>query len=197
MRNVGGGPIMRSIKINVFPIVFSTLLLLIAAGCSRYEVIPTHLANNINREASYEQIKASPDKYYGQLIVWGGEVLKATRDTNRTVVEILQLPLNNDLTPLDSRTASQGHFLAYDNRGEIIDPAILQKGTRVTVVGEVKGVEKTTVDQTTDEYPMLAIRDMTVWDRRTPPSSYGYYGYYGYRPYTFYYEGQRVPGSGL
>lgn len=184
---------MRSIKINVFPIVFSILLLQIAAGCSRYQVIPTHLANNINREASYQQIKASPDQYRGQLIVWGGEVLKATRETNRIVVEILQLPLNNDLTPVDSRTSSQGRFLAYDNKGEIIDPAILEKGTRVTVIGELKGVEKTTVDQVTDEYPMLAIRDMTVWDRHTSPSLY--YGGYGYRPYRFY-EGQRVSGSG-
>ena len=62
---------MSSIK-NVFSMVFSTLLLLSAIGCSRYQVISTHLANHITREASYEQIKTSPDKYHGQLIVLGG-----------------------------------------------------------------------------------------------------------------------------
>jgi len=188
---------MRSVQMIMFPILFSTLLLVGVGGCSRYQVIPTHLANHINREASYEQIKASPNQYRGQLVVWGGEVLKATRDANRTVIEILQLPLHNDLTPVDARTSSRGRFLAYDNKGEIIDPAILQEGTRLTVIGEVKGVENTLVGQATTEYPALAIRDMTVWDRRTAPGSYytglGYY--YGYRPYTFY-EGQRVPGSG-
>ena len=116
---------MRSVQMTMFPILFSTMLLVGVGGCSRYQVIPTHLANHVNREASYEQIKASPNQYRGQLVVWGGEVLKATREANRTVVEILQLPLNNDFTPVDARTSSRGRFLAYDNKGEIIDPAIL------------------------------------------------------------------------
>lgn len=153
---------MSSIK-NVLPIAFSTLLLLITLGCSRYQVIPPHLANHINRDVSYEQIKASPDKYRGQLIVWGGEVLKATRDRDRIMVEILQLPLNNDLTPVDSGTSSQRRFLGYANKGEIINPALLQEGTRLTVIGEVKGMQETTVNQGTNEYPKLAIRDMTAW----------------------------------
>lgn len=110
------------------------------------------------------------------------------------MVEIIQLPLNKDLTPVDSRTSSQGRFLAYDNRGEINDPAILQEGTWLTVIGEMKGMEKTTVDQTTNEYPTLAIRDMTVWDRYPTEYLLGY-GYSGYRPYSFY-EEQRVAGSG-
>lgn len=187
---------MNLTKMNVIPVVFCALVLLAEIGCSRYQVIPVHLANHVNREASFEQIKASPNQYRGQVVVWGGEVLKATRDANRTVIEILQLPLNNDLTPVEARTSSRGRFLAYDNKGEIIDPAILQEGTRLTVIGEVKGVENTMVDQSAAEYPALAIRDMTVWDRQTRPGSYySGYGYYGYRPYTFY-VGQRVPGSG-
>jgi outer membrane lipoprotein len=153
---------MSSIK-NVFSIVFSTLLLLITLGCSRHQVIPTHLENHINRDVSYEQIKASPDKYRGQLIVWGGEVLKVTRDTDRIVVEILRLPLNNDLTPAESRTSSQGRFLGYVNKGEIIDQALLQEGTTLTVIGEVKGMQETTGNQAANEYPRLAIRDMTAW----------------------------------
>lgn len=152
-----------SSRTNVFPIMFSTLLLLMALGCSRYHVIPTHLANHINRDASYEQIKASPGKYRGQLIVWGGEVLKATRDRDRIVVEILQLPLNNDLTPVDSGTTSQRRFLGYANKNEIINPALLQEGTRLTVIGEVKGMPEAPVNQGTNEYPKLAIRDMTAW----------------------------------
>lgn len=186
---------MNFTKMNILPAVTSALVLLVGIACARYEVIPAHLAHHINRDITYEQIKGSPDQYRGQWIVWGGEVLKATRDPDRTVVEILQLPLNSDLTPVDSRTSSQGRFLAYDNKGEIIDPAILLEGTRLTLIGEVKGVEKTTVDQATAEYPVLAIRDMTVWDRRTSPSAYAGYGYSGYRPYTFY-EGRRIPGGG-
>jgi len=143
---------MSSMK-NVFSIVFSTLLLLIALGCSRYQVIPTHLANRINHDVSYEQIKVSPDKYRGQLIVWGGEVLKATRDTDRIVLDILQLSLGNDLTPVDSRTSSQRRFLGYVNKGEISDLALLQEGTRLTVIGEVKGTQETTGNQAANEYP--------------------------------------------
>jgi outer membrane lipoprotein len=177
------------------------LLSIVLSGCNRYQVIPDHLAGQVNKTLAYEQVKAAPAVTHGQIVVWGGEVLSAVRDNERTTIEVLELPLNKDHIPLDSRASSRGRFLAMDSRGEIIDPAIFKEGSRVTVIGEVLGLRTETLDKAAYDYPMIAIRDMTVWDEKTRANYplagyYNYYGhgYYGHRPYTFV-EGTRVSGN--
>ncbi len=184
----------------------SLLVLLLAAGaggCSRYDVIPDALEKQVDRTVSFMQVKSDPDGYKGTMVVWGGEVLKAERRQDRTEIELLQLPLNGDLIPAEDRPSSEGRFIAVDRHGEIIDPAILKEGTRVTVVGELQGSAKDMIGESQYQYPVLSIRDMTVWDRQQrgayPVGVYGYpyyygYGYYAYRPYTFW-QGSRVPAS--
>lgn len=171
------------------------------SGCSRYQVIPGDLMAQVNKTLTYEQVKASPAVTRGQIVVWGGEVLNAVRETERTVVEVLELPLNKDFIPLDNRASSQGRFFAMDSRGEIIDPAIFKEGTRITVIGEIVGLKTDTLDKAAYDFPVIAIRDMTVWDEQARSnyplagySNYYGYGYYGHRPYTFG-RGTRVSGS--
>ncbi len=173
---------------------------IVVGGCNRYQVIPGPLVGQVNKTLTYEQVKAAPAVTRGQIVVWGGEVLNAVRETERTVVEVLELPLNKDFIPLDNRASSRGRFLAMDSRGEIIDPAIFKEGSRVTVIGEIVGLKTDTLDKAAYDYPIIAIRDMTVWDEHARSNyplagyhSYYGYGYYGYRPYTF--GGTRVSGS--
>jgi len=175
------------------------LLSVLLSGCSRYQVIPDHLAKQVNAQLSYEQVRNSPEGYRGQIVVWGGEVLHAARDAEKTTVEVLEIPLNKDHFPLEGRASSRGRFFALDNRGEIIDPAIFKEGSKITVIGEILGVGTEPSNKAVYDYPVLAIRDMTVWEERTrshyPFAGYSnYYGYgsYGYRPYI---RGARVSGS--
>lgn len=184
----------------IIPISIICTLVFIS-GCNRYQVIPDQLAGQVNTTLTYEQVKMAPDATRGQIVVWGGVVLHALRDTGKTTVEILELPLNKDHIPLDNRASSQGRFLAVDSKGEIIDPAIFKDGSRVTVIGKLLGFRTETRNHATYDYPVLAIRDMTLWDERTrsiyPTTGFSHYygyGYYGYRPYTFW-DGTRVAGS--
>ncbi|OQW32262.1 MAG: hypothetical protein A4E19_19725 [Nitrospira sp. SG-bin1] len=170
-------------------------------GCNRYQVIPDRLAAHVNEKLSYEQVQTSPDTYRGKLVVWGGVVLKAVRNAGRTSVEVLELPLNTDHIPLGNQASSRGRFLAIDSRGEITDPAILKDGSRVTVIGEVIGLRRDTLDNAEYDYPLVEIHDMTLWDER-PRAHYPFadfhnyygYGFYGRRPHTFG-EETRVAGS--
>jgi outer membrane lipoprotein len=174
---------------------------LLATGCNRYHVIPDHLRGKVNRAVNYEQIKSSPSSHQGELVVLGGEVLSAKRLEDKTRIEVLQLPLTDDLTPKTERTESKGRFVAFDTGKEIVDPAILKEGTPVTIIGEVKAPTKGHLGESQYEFPTLAIRDMTVWntdsaavspDRYYAYPIYGSYGYgYGYRPYNFM-TGSRV-----
>lgn len=169
------------------------------AGCHRYQVIPDQLAPRVNREVTFQDIKQDPTRYQGQMVVMGGEVLRATRLPDRTRVEVLQMPLSPDLVPAVNRATSGGRFMAFDQKGEILDPAVLQEGTRVTIIGEVQAPVTEPLDQSEYSYPSLAIRDMTVWDVSagvSPAPIIGpYWGAYplGVRPYTFW-SGTRVAG---
>lgn len=185
-------------KVNVGFWVGCALFSIVLSGCNRYQVIPDHLVKQVNEELSYEQVKGSPETYRGQIVVWGGEVLSVVREGERTKIEMLQMPLNKDHVPEFSKASSHGRFFAWDSRQEIIDPAIFEKGSKVTVIGEIEGESPKSSDPVTSDLPVLAIRDMTLWNRQTssfsPYYDYGYGGYYGYRPYPFW-EGTRVSGS--
>src|SRR5689334_20579865 len=106
-------------KVNAGFWVGCVLLSLVVSGCNRYQVIPDHLAKQVNEKLSYEQVKGSPETYRGQTVVWGGEVLSAVRQGDRTKIEVLQMPLNKDYRPEASKAASEGRFLAWDTRQEI------------------------------------------------------------------------------
>ncbi|WP_447978289.1 Slp family lipoprotein [Candidatus Nitrospira bockiana] len=163
-------------------------------ACNRYQVIPDELKGKVDQEVGYEQVKQSPASYTGRLVVLGGEVLSAKRLEGQTQIEVLQLPLTDDLVPTTERTESQGRFLAVD-QGTEIDPAVVKEGTPVTIIGEVQPPTTGRIGESEYTYPTLAIRDMTVWDKESAvPRPYPYYGYYygyGYRPYYFW-SGSRV-----
>jgi outer membrane lipoprotein len=181
-------------------VVIASLASLALAACNQYQVIPKQYQGQVNRNLTFAEAKGHPQTYKGQTVVWGGEVLNATRLPDRTKIEVLQLPLTDDLIPAGERTESSGRFLAFDTHGEILDPAVVKEGTRLTIVGQIQGSVSSTSDLGLHEYPSLQIRDMTVWDKKASRAmGYPYYGpyyghyYYGYRPYVFW-SGTRVPG---
>jgi outer membrane lipoprotein len=130
------------------------------------------------------------------LVVLGGEILSTKRLADKTQIEVLQLPMNEDYIPItDDELRSKGRFYAYDGGQEIVDPAILPEGTLVTVVGEVTGSTMGTIDEAEHRYPTVRIKDLTKWEKSEVrrwgyPYPYPYYGGYywhGARPYGFYY----------
>jgi starvation-inducible outer membrane lipoprotein len=62
---------------------------------------------------SFNQIERSPSTHQGELIVLGGEILSTKRLADKTQIEVLQLPLNDEYIPVtDDRSQSQGRFYA-------------------------------------------------------------------------------------
>lgn len=173
-------------------LLFVMLTMVSLTGCSRYEVIPDPLKGKVNTSVSIQEIKASPTAYRGQLVLLGGEVLSVKRLQDRTRIEALALPLSDELVPMTDEAKSQGRFYAVDTGKEIMDPKILEVGTPITVIGQVMGTTKDSLDESTYEYPTIEIRDLTKWDkveRRRWGTAYPYYGGYywgGIRPYGMY-----------
>jgi outer membrane lipoprotein len=147
-------------------------------------------------QITFVQLKAAPDSFKGQSVVFGGEVLTAKRLKEGTRVEILQLPLDQSSRPGMNLTQSQGRFLAIHR--DFLDPATLPYGTRVTVTGDVTGSLTMPLDETDYTYPVIEIKTLRVWsdiDDVTPrirPYYYGPWPYWGpywgpyWRPWPYW-----------
>ena len=125
---------------------------------------------------TFRQVKAAPDSFRGQSVVFGGKVLTARRQKDGTKIEILQLPLDQSTRPGYALTQSQGRFIALQR--EFLDPATLPHGTRVTVTGEVSGSITLPLDETDYAYPIIDIKRVQVWagsDDMAPRISPYYY----------------------
>lgn len=109
---------------------------------------------------SFSQIKAAPDSYKGQQVVWSGQVLGAKRLKESTRIEVLQLPLGEDQRLWTDLTQSLGRFVGLHK--EFLDPATLPPGTFITVTGEVTGAITLPLDETNYTYPVIEIRKLTV-----------------------------------
>ena len=176
---------------KVFFFMVSGIYFVFMAGCSGVQVVPKVMEDRVNRDISFAQLFENPLPYKGQILVVGGQVLSAKRLKNATQIEVLQLPLNRHMQPVESLQKSKGRFLALQE--EFLDPATLPLDTRVTVVGEVSGMVTLPLDETTYDFPTLVIKSLTVWPhistyRVLRPYPYGYpywgpyWGLYG-RPY--------------
>ena len=157
--------------------LFSILILLVTlVGCASMQEAKDGQA------ITFLQVKAAPDSFKGQSVVFGGKVLTARRQKDGTRIEILQLPLDQSTRPGYDLTQSQGRFIAIYR--EFFDPAIVPHGTRITVTGEVSGSITLPLDETDYTYPVIDIKRVQVWagpedvTRRTNP-----YYYMGPGPY--------------
>lgn len=110
---------------------------------------------------TFLQVKATPDSFKDQSVIFGGKVLSARRQKDSTRIEILQLPLDRSARPVYDLTRSQGRFLALQQ--EFLDPATLPPGTRVTITGEVSGSLTLPLDEMDYTYPVIAIKRVQVW----------------------------------
>jgi outer membrane lipoprotein len=163
------------------------------AGCASSQEAGEGSAAN---QVSFPQVKAAPDSFKGQSIVFGGQVLSARRLKEGTRIEILQLPLDSSGYPGTNLTQSQGRFIAMHK--DFLDPATLPYGTRVTVTGEITGSITLPLDETEYTYPLVDTRHLqvsTATENTAPhirpylymgPSYYGgpYWGPY-WRPWPY------------
>ena len=169
---------------KVFFFMVLGVYFLFMVGCSGVQVVPKDLEEQVNRDISFVQLLENPFPYKGQIMVVGGKVLSAKRLKDGTQIEVLQLPLNRHMQPVESLQKSRGRFLALQE--EFLDPATLPLGARVTVVGEVSGMVTLPLDETTYDFPTFVIKRLTVWPPistyrvlRSYPYGYPYCGPYG------------------
>lgn len=183
----GGHVFSRSI--GRLALVMAGLAMLGVSGCKTYDVIPDELESQLATDLTYEMVRSAPHEHQGKLVAWGGEVLAGKRTTEGTRLEILHLPLTDDLYPTEERARSNGRFVAYDAEGTITDPAVVEPGTPVTIIGRIGPLQHEELQGVEYQYPRLDVLDMTVWEKKLM-QNWRYLGTWGWRydprPRTLY-----------
>ncbi|HSF69505.1 MAG TPA: Slp family lipoprotein [Nitrospira sp.] len=160
-------------------------------------LIPADVLSQVDDSISFTQLHADPNQYVGRTVMLSGVALQSRRTKDGTVIEILQVPTERGLSPSDRKTRSEGRFLAVQSAG-FLDPAVIEKDSPLTVVGEVKGATTKALDEGEYQYPVLDVKHMIDWndvrDRDRDGDDGGYYGRYGgYYPWTSWYYGYGSP----
>jgi len=145
----------------VFPCAIATVLVGLSGCSSGPAVIPEELESQIDTSISFPKLLAASSNYSGRTVLLGGEILSAKRTLDGTQLEILQLPVSKDDLPAERRSESQGRFLAINRN--VIDPAALPAGTRVTVIGYVTGDVVQRLDESDYRYPTIEVRHLHAW----------------------------------
>ncbi len=162
--------------------VLGAFVLLGTVGC-RYPIARQY------REAArmgltVPMVQADAAAYKGDIVIWGGKILDIANHEGATEVTVLSSPLDSGEEPL-SDAHSDGRFIALTDR--FLDPEVYARGRRVTLAGQVTGMEQRPVGETKYAYPVVDIKQIYVWaaygyydDRYYYPGTYGGYGSYGW-----------------
>jgi len=166
---------------------------LLASGCAKSadhirqdrleKLIPADLMAKVDETVSFTDLRSTPGSYVGRVVMLNGVALNARLMKDGTEIEILQVPTETGLTPSDQRTRSEGRFLAVHSKG-FLDPAIIERDSPVTVVGEVKGATRKQLDDGLYDYPVLDVNQLISWNdirrrEQKAEDDLDYYGRYG------------------
>lgn len=166
------------------------------------KLVPPDVMAKVDETVSFADLRSAPGNYVGRTVMISGLALHAHRMKDGTEIEILQLPTERGLTPSDRKSKSEGRFLAVQSAG-FLDPAVIEKDSPLTVVGEVKGATTKRLDDGEYQYPVLDIKHLIDWNDLRGRDRNGYYdsSYYGryggyYGPWSSWYYGFGGPYYG-
>lgn len=138
-------------------IVLPLFAALALAGCAS---LPQPLQGSFAAVQPAEVVRAGNP---GDLVRWGGRVVRVDTLANQSCFEIVGLRLGNDGRPL-ARDQSDGRFIAC--RAGFYDPEVFQAGREVTITGRVSGFETRKVGDYDYRYPSVDADVIYLWPER-------------------------------
>lgn len=153
---------------------------LLLAGCAS---VPTPLQGDFRAIAASD---AATGNAIGAMVRWGGVIIEAEPQRDRTCIQVLARPLGERSgRPLDV-DRSDGRFLAC--RAGFYDPEIFASGREVTVTGEVVALSQRTIGEFDYAMPELAAKVIYLWPPRIDYDP-GFYGHWSgwYHPWGPWY----------
>lgn len=146
-------------------------LLGLIAGCAY--PISKELRRKAAPTLTFPMALKNPEAFRGSIVIWGGHIIETRNRKDATEFVILECPLDSSGMPLDARY-SRGRFIA--RTPEFFDPEVYRKHARLTLGGQIVGKETRPLGELQYAYPLVAIRELYLWDEPQPD--------WRYRPYN-------------
>lgn len=154
--------------------------------------VPTQLQGEFD-DVSPARVNASE---FGRNVRWGGVLIDTRNEESKTCFEILSRDLDRYMRPEVNDTTA-GRFIACTTG--FYDPEVYAKGREVTVTGQIESLEERKIEEFDYRYPVLAVEDLVLWQKRKNVLVYNsvyspfYYPYYWGGPWGGYYPYYRYP----
>jgi outer membrane lipoprotein len=163
--------------------LWPVLLAGLVGGCAT--AFPESVMRTVDTRITADELLRDPAALKGARVILGGEILAVQPRPGLTEIELLARRLRGDDSP-ERSDRSPGRVLLHTP--EFLDPAVYAMGRRITVVGEVTGVEERKIGEVPYRYPLIRVERIRLWPKEVPVGS-AYYPYpWGYGPYGPYYD---------
>ncbi len=146
--------------------LFMLILVYLLTGCA--PVISRGTMALVDKSLNFKEIIKDPELYRTRVVLLGGTILSTKNLPQKTMLEILEFPLDSFQKPITSKM-SGGRFIAIYNG--YLDPAIYSQGRLITIAGEVIGSKTRPLGETTYRYPLILIKEEHLWRQRPYGSS--------------------------
>jgi len=155
------------------------LSLLMVSTCATPPIAKQYRQEAQSEDLTFSMVLQDPDAYVGDIVLWGGTIIETKNLKEGTELIVLETPLGRGERPRSAKH-SGGRFIAKS--GRFLDPAVYAAGRKITLAGQVTGKKTLSLSETTYTYPVVAVKQLHLWERRP---SYAYYPYYdwGWGPY--------------
>lgn len=134
------------------------LPILILQGCA--SVISKGTIQEVNPNLTFEQVLKDPGAHIGQMVLFGGTIIKTENVTSQTKIFVLQRPLGSRDEPT-SKDITKGRFIISVQ--DFLEPEIYKPGRKVTVAGSLTGKEIHPLDGIEYTYPVITKKEMYLW----------------------------------
>jgi outer membrane lipoprotein len=144
-------------------------------------------------DLSYQETLVNSAKYKNAPVRWGGTIVEVENEPSFSAIQVLLYPLGSYGRP-DLDEPNQGRFVVKS--AEFLDPAVYKKDTAITVAGILEGDTERTIGNKTLRLPLVAAKQLHLWQDADYYPYYGGYGgfgfgsgfypyggFYGYSPY--------------
>lgn len=146
---------MMSSKKGIITIPLYLWIAILLTSCAH--VISKEVLKEVDRDISFAALLRDPDAYLGKTVLVGGKIIEVKNLSGKTLLFVLQHPLDRRGKPLAVDT-SEGRFIVA--APGLLDPAIYAPGRLITCAGRVAGKEARPLGEISYTYPVIEQREL-------------------------------------
>mgnify|MGYP000900013871 FL=1 len=160
-------------------LILALFSLILATACAPF---PQNLMRDAQLAVSVSDVQKEPDRYRGEVVIWGGVILETINRKSETVLKVMQTELDFQKRPRNVDKSSGRFMVRYEG---FLDPYIYSKGREITIAGVFIGKEEQNIGEILYAYPVLEAQEIRLWEERQDPQYWGPPYWWGY-PYPWW-----------